>query len=137
MTSTHEELVLKSHKQDLEIRNLLQQLDEVGTEHRVQTWIAKSRHLTLGPSQSPRSDPAVLSSHSSSDFGRDTTRWTTSSGYDYFLGSSASHVLDGGFKYESGVGLPGMKTISPSLLMNYFRCGALLFMHSELVEERN
>lgn len=47
---THEELLLKSHKQDMEIAALLHALDARLADQRVDAWIARASELSrVGP----------------------------------------------------------------------------------------
>ncbi|THH09165.1 hypothetical protein EW145_g2214 [Phellinidium pouzarii] len=93
--STHEELLLKSHKQDLEIVNLLRQFDELTTDKRVQSWVDKVS--TKHSSSSPTSRNSLSSSHSST-MERDRTSWTSSYGYGE-LGSPCDQAVDMNVNY--------------------------------------
>ncbi|KAI5122291.1 hypothetical protein M0805_002370 [Coniferiporia weirii] len=95
--ATHEELLLKSHKQDLEIVNLLRQFDELTTDKRVQSWIDKAN--LKNPSSSPISHHSLSSSHSSNTE-RDRSSWTSSYGYGE-LGAPYDQNMDTNASYLS------------------------------------
>lgn len=78
--ATHEELLLKSHKQDIEIANLLHQFDELTTDYRIKSWINKASSKTGHSGRSPGSQHSPTSSGSSS-LGRDQTSWSSHYGY--------------------------------------------------------
>ena len=80
LTRTHEELLLKSHKQDIEIANLLRRFDELSAEQRIKTWFEKASSKTGHPLNSPGSQHSMPSS-SSSNMGMDRTSWSSSYGY--------------------------------------------------------
>ncbi|KAH8118017.1 hypothetical protein DFH11DRAFT_1571918 [Phellopilus nigrolimitatus] len=91
--ATHEELLLKSHKQDIEIAALLRQFDELTNASRVKSWIDKAHYACASSSRSPDSRNSMQSSRSS-DTGRDATSWTSSYGYGELGTSSCDRVLD-------------------------------------------
>ena len=66
--STHEELLVKSHKQDLEIKSLLEMFDHLTTEQRKERFLAKSQ-----PSSSN-------SSSTSTSLNSDNNSWASSPG---------------------------------------------------------
>ncbi|KAL5486002.1 hypothetical protein ACEPAI_7046 [Sanghuangporus weigelae] len=78
--ASHEELLLKSHKQDVEIANLLRQFDELTMDFRIKTWIDKASSKNSHSLNSPRSQHSMPSS-SSSSMGREYTSWASSYGY--------------------------------------------------------
>lgn len=71
---------MKSHKQDLEIANLLHQFDELTTEYRIRSWLDKSPNKSGNSMNSPVSQHSMPSSGSSS-MGRGHTSWTSSYGF--------------------------------------------------------
>lgn len=107
--ATHEELLLKSHKQDLEIVNLLHQFDEITASCRIQSWIEKANYKRYARSSRSPGSPQSGKSSDSSSFDRDHTSWTSSMGYGEFK-SPCSPIMDMNAAYLTSLSYP---TLSP------------------------
>lgn len=122
---------MKSHKQDLEIANLLHQFDELTTEYRIRSWLDKSPNKSGNSMNSPVSQHSMPSSGSSS-MGRGHTSWTSSYGFGELESSCSPAKMSANYfpSPSSHYPISPVERYTVHDLLTYFPDGELLSTYS-------